>query len=101
MAFIDYSLIVLYLVAQMGVGFFRRLGKNSPVAEVILGGRMLTLPAFVASLVSTWYGGILGISEYSYRYGLSNWLVFGVPYYLAAFLFALYLAKKARLGRAN
>jgi len=100
MALIDYSLIVLYLVAQMGVGFFRRLGKNSPVAEVILGGRMLTLPAFVASLVSTWYGGILGISEYSYRYGLSNWLVFGVPYYLAAFLFALYLAKKARQSEA-
>jgi SSS family solute:Na+ symporter len=100
MSFIDYSLVIAYLVAQMGVGFFRRLGKNSPAAEVILGGRMLTLPAFVASLVSTWYGGILGISEYSYRYGLSNWLVFGLPYYLAAFLFAIYLAKKARQSEA-
>ena len=100
MSFIDYSLIVAYLVAQMGVGFFRRLGKNSPAAEVILGGRMLTLPAFVASLVSTWYGGILGVSEYSYRYGLSNWLVFGLPYYLAAFLFAVFLAKKARQSEA-
>jgi len=63
---------------------------------LIVGGRMLTLPAFVASLVSTWYGGILGVGEYSYNYGLSNWLVFGLPYYLAAFLFAIFLAKKAR-----
>jgi len=100
MSIIDYSLIIAYLVAQMGVGFFRRLGKNTPAAEVILGGRMLTLPAFVASLVSTWYGGILGVSEYSYNYGLSNWLVFGVPYYLAAFLFAMFLAKKARQSEA-
>ncbi|MEW5796778.1 MAG: sodium:solute symporter family protein [Candidatus Zixiibacteriota bacterium] len=96
----DYTLIILYLVAQMGVGFYRRLRTDSPTAEVILGGRMLTLPAFVASLVSTWYGGILGVSEYSYRYGVSNWLVFGVPYYLAAFLFALFLAKKARQSQA-
>jgi SSS family solute:Na+ symporter len=56
----------------------------------------LTLPAFVASLVSTWYGGILGVGEFSYQHGLSTWLVFGLPYYVAAALFAIFLAKKAR-----
>lgn len=66
------------------------------MADVIVGGRMLTLPAFVATLVSTWYGGILGVGEYTYRFGISNWLVFGVPYYIAALLFALFLARKAR-----
>jgi SSS family solute:Na+ symporter len=100
MSIIDYSLIILYLIAQLTIGFIRRIDRNSPAADVILGGRMLTLPAFVASLVSTWYGGILGVSEYSYNYGLSNWLVFGVPYYLAAFLFAMFLAKKARQSEA-
>lgn len=54
------------------------------------------MPAFVASLVSTWYGGILGVGEYSYLYGVSNWLVFGLPYYLWAIVFALFLARKAR-----
>jgi len=49
--------------------------------------------------VSTWYGGILGVGEYSYRFGLSNWLVFGLPYYLAAALFAVFLAKKARAAQ--
>ncbi|MFQ5453931.1 MAG: sodium:solute symporter, partial [Candidatus Zixiibacteriota bacterium] len=96
MSYIDYGIIAVYLLVLLILGFSRRLKKDSPAGELIVGGRMLTLPAFVASLVSTWYGGILGIGEYSFRYGLSNWLVFGVPYYLAAILFAVFLAQKAR-----
>jgi SSS family solute:Na+ symporter len=83
----------LFLLA---LGFVYRLRQGSSTVDLIVGGRSLTLPAFVASLVSTWYGGILGVGEYSFSYGLSNWLVFGLPYYLAAFLFAIFLAKKAR-----
>ncbi|RKX25918.1 MAG: hypothetical protein DRP45_04825 [Candidatus Zixiibacteriota bacterium] len=93
---IDYSLIAAYLVLVLVLGFVKRLRKDSSASQMIVGGRMLTLPALVASLVSTWYGGILGVGEYSYQYGVSNWLVFGLPYYLAAFLFAMFLAKKAR-----
>jgi SSS family solute:Na+ symporter len=96
MSAIDYALIIIYLILLLTFGFLRRLKKNSSASEVIVGSRLLTLPAFVASLVSTWYGGILGVGEYSYNHGLSNWLVFGLPYYLAAFLFAIFLAKKAR-----
>ncbi|MCP4557831.1 MAG: hypothetical protein GY836_20695, partial [Herbaspirillum sp.] len=96
MHLIDYSLIVAYIALLLVLGFVKRLGKDSSASQMIVGGRMLTLPAFVASLVSTWYGGILGVGEYSYQYGLSNWLVFGLPYYLAAFLFAVFLAKRAR-----
>jgi len=93
---VDYALIVLYLAILLYLGLVRKLGEDSSTSELIVGGRVLTLPAFVASLVSTWYGGILGVGEYSFRYGLSNWLVFGIPYYIAAFLFAAFLAKKAR-----
>ncbi len=93
---IDYALILVYLGLLLYLGLIKRLRGDSSAGKLILGGRMLTLPAFVASLVSTWYGGILGVGEYSYQYGLSNWLVFGLPYYLAAALFALFLAKKAR-----
>ncbi|MFZ5784855.1 MAG: sodium:solute symporter family protein, partial [Acidobacteriota bacterium] len=46
--------------------------------------------------VATWYGGVLGVGEYSYRFGISNWLVFGVPYYLAALAFAFVLAGRVR-----
>ena len=82
MHLIDYLLIVIYLATLLALGFVKRLKKDSTASQLIVGGRVLTLPAFVASLVSTWYGGILGVGEYSYLYGLSNWLVFGLPYYL-------------------
>lgn len=62
----------------------------------MLAGRSLTLPIFVMTLVSTWYGGILGVGEFSYRYGISNWVTQGVPYYIFAAIFALVLAKKIR-----
>lgn len=65
-------------------------------AEFLVMGRRLTLPSFVATLVTTWYGGVLGVGEYSYRYGISNWLVFGVPYYVGAALFAVAIARRAR-----
>lgn len=93
---IDYILVVIYFSAVLFLGIIKWRRPESSASELILGGRTLTLPAFVASLVSTWYGGILGVGEYSYLYGLSNWLVFGLPYYLAAFLFAMFLARRAR-----
>lgn len=93
---VDYLIVAAYVGILLWLGVRFRLRRDSSATEVILGGRMLTLPAFVASLVSTWYGGILGVGEFSYNYGLSNWLVFGLPYYLAAFLFAVFLARRAR-----
>jgi len=89
-------LVAAYLFFLLIVGV--RLFKNSKAGadEYLVMGRRLSLPAFVASIVSTWYGGILGVGEYSFKHGLSNWLVFGLPYYLAAFLFAMLFAKKAR-----
>lgn len=96
MTTIDYAIIAAYLAVLIVLGIIRRAGREESASSFILGGRTLTLPAFIATLVSSWYGGILGVGEYSYLYGLSNWLVFGVPYYLAAFLFAIFLARKAR-----
>ena len=96
MSIIDYAIIIAYLAILIVVGITRRSRQNESAAGFILGGRRLTLPAFIATLVSSWYGGILGVGEYSFTYGVSNWLVFGLPYYLAAILFAIFLAKKAR-----
>jgi len=78
----------------VGVRLFG-VARRGPV-EYLLMGRTLALPSFVASLVSTWYGGVLGVGEYSYRYGISNWIVFGVPYYIGAVLFAIFFARRAR-----
>ncbi len=93
---LDYLILALYPVVLLTLGFMRRIRKGTTAADLIVGGRSLTLPAFVATLVSTWYGGILGVGEYTYLYGISNWLVFGLPYYLAAMIFAYFIAGKAR-----
>jgi solute:Na+ symporter, SSS family len=91
---------VIFGLALVGVGWLRSR-KGAAVEEFLLVGRRLSAPAFVMSLVSAWYGGILGISEYSYSYGLSNWFVFGLPYYLHAALFAVFLSRKARASRLS
>lgn len=92
----DILLILAYFLVVVYVGFRATKKTKSGADEYLLASRTLTLPMFVATLVSTWYGGILGVGEFSYRYGISNWIVFGVPYYFFALVFALFLAKKVR-----
>lgn len=93
---LDILFLCSYLAFLVFVGLRRLSADKRDIDEYLVMGRRLALPGFVASLVSTWYGGILGVGEYSYRHGLSNWVVFGLPYYLGALLFAVFLAKKAR-----
>ncbi len=73
--------------------------SKSP-GDFLLAGRTLTLPAFVATLVTTWYGGILGVGEYAWTYGISSWVVFGLPYYVAALVFGIWLAPRLRRSGA-
>lgn len=96
---IDLAIPAAYAILTLLIGIVRARGKRRNTDEFLLMGRRLTLPAFTASLVTTWYGGIMGVSEYSWRYGLSNWFVFGLPYYLYALIFALFLARRARQSR--
>jgi SSS family solute:Na+ symporter len=93
--FLEAFPIILYLILILYLGF-RNRNKNKNLDDFILGSRLLTLPAFIATLVTTWYGGILGVGEFTYRFGLSNWIVFGLPYYIFAILFAFFLAPKIR-----
>ncbi|MBI5646427.1 MAG: sodium:solute symporter family protein [Ignavibacteriae bacterium] len=89
----DWTLVACYLAALVVLGI-KSKRTSASAADFIVTGRSLTLPGFVAALVSTWYGGILGVGEYSYMYGLSNWFVFGVPYYVFAGIFAVFLARR-------
>ena len=95
---LDWGLILLYFgfLAAVWAGALRR---RAGALEYLVAGRRITLPALVATLVATWYGGILGVGEYSWRHGLANWLVFGVPYYIGALLFAFVFARRAREAR--
>jgi SSS family solute:Na+ symporter len=97
LALADIALLALYFGAVLVIGFrSARVTAGGSEDDFLLAGRTLTLPIFVMTLVSTWYGGILGVGEFSYRYGISNWVIQGVPYYVFAALFAFLLAGKVR-----
>ncbi|MBQ9243584.1 MAG: sodium:solute symporter family protein [Proteobacteria bacterium] len=91
----DALIVATFLAVTLAIGL-RQKSRSDDGANYLLGGRALTLPAFVATTVSTWYGGILGVGEYAWNHGISNWLVFGVPYYVGALLFAMLLSRRAR-----
>jgi solute:Na+ symporter, SSS family len=94
---VDVVLICLYFAAVLFIGFrAQRKTRTADAADFLLAGRSLTTPVFVMTLVSTWYGGILGVGEFSYLYGISNWVIQGVPYYIFAVIFAFLLARRIR-----
>jgi SSS family solute:Na+ symporter len=95
MTWLDGSLVIAYMAVMVGVSLYKR-PSESDESGFLLSGRTLSLPAFVATLVSTWYGGILGVGEFGYSYGVSQWVVFALPYYVFALLFAWFLAPKIR-----
>ena len=92
---IDFTIIGIYLVSLLVIGWVVKK-KVHNVPDYFLAGRRLTLPIFVATLVSTWYGGTLGVVELSFNYGIVNWLTQGFFWYLSYLFFAFFLAKKIR-----
>ena len=102
MHLIDQLLLLAFLIATLVIGLRRGQAQDGEErVDYVLAGRRLTIGPFVATMVSTWYGGILGVGEYTWRYGLSSWLVFGVPYYIAAAIFAVFIARRARESNAS
>lgn len=95
----DWLLIAAYFILLIFLSL-RKNWKSIDEETYLLSGRKVTLPAFIATLVSTWYGGILGVGEYSYQFGVSQWLIFGFPFYIFACLFAVFLAGKIRENKA-
>ncbi len=92
---LDIAIVILFIGAILALGFSAKLRENTTL-QFIAAGRALTLPVFVATLVATWYGGILGIGESVQWYGIGTWALLGVPYYAFALLYAVLLAKRIR-----
>jgi len=92
----DIAIILLFFSALLFIGFYTGRKTSSEANDYLLSGRKVGLFLFVLTNVSTWYGGILGVGEFTYRYGVVSWFTQGFPYYIFAFLFALFFAKKIR-----
>ena len=91
---LDIFIILLFFFIVVAIGFIPRASSNNE--DYLLSGRKVGLFLFVLTNVATWYGGILGVGEFSYRYGLVSWFTQGFPYYVFAIIFALFFAKKIR-----
>ncbi len=68
--------------------------KEEKIIDLLLMGRQLTLPLFVATLVSTWYGGIFGVTQISFEKGIFNFFTQGIFWYLSYLVFAFWMVKK-------
>ncbi len=93
---LDFAIIISFFLLLLFIGFIPKKEKSGDYSVYLLSGRNVGLLLFVMTNVATWYGGILGVGEFTYRYGLLSWFTQGVPYYFFALLFALFFAKKIR-----
>lgn len=72
----------------------RNANEETRLLDILLMGRRLTLPMFIATLVATWYGGIFGVTEMAFQYGIYNFVTQGVFWYAAYIIFALFIVHR-------
>ncbi|HUX60789.1 MAG TPA: sodium:solute symporter family protein [Ignavibacteriaceae bacterium] len=94
---VDYLVIGIFFLVVLSFGFYFGRRTTKDPSDYLLSGRNVGLFLFILTTVSSWYGGILGVGEFTYKYGLLSWFTQGIPYYIFALLFAFFLAKKVRL----
>ena len=92
---LDYIIIFLFFSIVIFLGFLPKLKRNN-ADSYLLSNRNVGLFLFVLTNVATWYGGILGVGEFTFHYGLLSWVTQGLPYYIFAILFAFLFAGKIR-----
>jgi SSS family solute:Na+ symporter len=94
---IDWVILGLFFTGVFALGFSAKLKENTSV-QMVAAGRALTMPLFVATLITTWYGGVLGTPEFynDFGYGLASLTVNGLPYWVAGAFFAVFMAKRIR-----
>ncbi len=93
---VDWGIVGAYFLAVTLLGIYHARHKDEPDEDFLIAARKLSLLPFVATLVSTFYGGILGVGEFVYRYGIVSWITQGLFYYIFAAVYAFFLAGKIR-----
>lgn len=91
----------ILVITVLAVVFGHRYSNSkkrdeSTLLEILLMGRQLTLPLFVATLVATWYGGIFGVTQIAFEKGIFNFVTQGFFWYVTYLIFALFLVDKVR-----
>jgi len=93
---LDWVILGAYAVSLIWIGIFRLKDQSTSQEDFILSGRRLSLGGFVATLVTTWYGAILGVGENTFLFGIQTWFIFALPYYGFALGYAFWMAPKIK-----
>ena len=91
---VDYLVLFLYFIFIVYVGLYKKNNKPKDFDQFVLSGRKLSLPGFIVTLVATWYGGILGQGENTFNNGIQTWVIFGLPYYVFAIIYAFVIPQR-------
>ena len=84
------SIILFFFILVLFFGY--RNSSVNNISDFIFSGRKLTTPSLVATLVTTWYGGINEIGIEVINNGIVVWLYFGIFYYISAIIYAYVIA---------
>lgn len=97
---IDWIIFSLVLLVTIGSVIYGQLKKKNTSDEeanfmdLLLMGRQLTLPLFIATLVATWYGGIFGVTKIAFESGIYNFVTQGFFWYIAYIIFAFFVINR-------
>ena len=88
--------VVLTVLTLFYTVLLSRRHNEKSVVDYLLFGRKLTLPLFVTTLVSTWYGDIFGVTQIAFKRGINTIAIYGLGFYLSGIFFMLFFVEKAR-----
>ena len=91
-----FGFVLFLTIALVLYGYYKRKQSDDKFVDYMLMGRRLTLPLFIATLGASWYGGIFGVSEITFNYGIYNFITQGVFWYIAYIIFALFMVDKIK-----
>lgn len=92
-----FGLVIIITLASIFFGHKLKKKTNSEsesFLDLMLMGRQLTLPLFIATLVATWYGGIFGVAQIAFENGIYNFVTQGFFWYISYMIFAFFILKK-------
>jgi SSS family solute:Na+ symporter len=93
---LDIFIILAFFLLVISIGLIPGKKDTATTEGFLLSERKVGLFLFILTNVATWYGGILGVGEFTYRFGLLSWFTQGLPYYIFALVFAIFFSKKIR-----
>lgn len=75
--------IILTVLTLLYTVLLSRKHNEKSAVDYLLFGRKLTLPLFVTTLVSTWYGDIFGVTQIAFKRGINTIAIYGIGFYIS------------------